>query len=126
LELPCDVVRATVELSCSTTRGGDPRDPLPAEAEENLLELRFEKALVSGQPILLLEDTTPATTVTLPPGSYIFQVSNVTSRRRNNVTDSASFSFGAAAECHRLARALRASTVVRLARMREDRPHDRG
>jgi Bacterial Ig-like domain (group 2) len=57
-------------------------------------------ALAPGPPIALIEDTTPATTVTLPPGSYTFAITNETSRRRINVTDSASFSFGAAAECH--------------------------
>jgi hypothetical protein len=97
-----DVVGETVELSCSTTLSGDPRDPLPEEEEDQVFELGISNAL-TGAAVVTLEDTTAATTVTLPPGTYGIVVENKTARRRSNMTAELEFSFGAAAECHRVA-----------------------
>ena len=38
-----DVVSDTVQLSCSTTLSGDPRDPLPQEVEDQVFELRHQQ-----------------------------------------------------------------------------------
>ena len=97
-----DVVRDTVQLSCSTTLSGDPRDPQPEEAEDQVFELRISVA-ATGTMLAELEDTTAATLVTLPPGTYEIVVENKTARRRSNKTADLRFSFGAAAECHRVA-----------------------
>jgi hypothetical protein len=96
-----DVVGETVELSCSTTLSGDPRDPQPQEAEDTLLELQIGLS-TGGPPIALLEDTTAPTIVTLPPGSYQLTVENKTTRRRGNQTADLSFTFGGEGECHRV------------------------
>ena len=97
-----DVVRDTVQLSCSTTLSGDPRAPQPQEVEDQVFSLRISKS-ATGEEIEELEDTAAPTTVTLPPGTYDFVVENKTARRRGNQTADLSFSFGAAAECHRVA-----------------------
>ena len=97
-----DVVQDTVQLSCSTTLSGDARDPLPEEAEDHVFELGISNAL-TGAALATLEDTTQATIVTLPPGTYGIVVENKTARRRSNLTADLELSFGAAAECHRVA-----------------------
>jgi hypothetical protein len=97
-----DVVRDTVQLSCSTTLSGDPRDPQPQEAEDQVFVLQISVA-ATGTMVAELEGTTGATLVTLPPGTYGMVVENKTARRRSNQTADLSFSFGAAAECHRVA-----------------------
>ena len=91
----------TVQLSCSTTLSGDPRDPQPEEVEDQVFELGISNA-VTGAAVATLEDTTAATIVTLPPGTYGIVVENKTARRRSNQTADLEFSFGAAAECHRI------------------------
>jgi hypothetical protein len=96
-----DVVGEPVELSCSTTLSGDPRDPQPQEVEDNVFELRISTA--AGAEVLLLEDTTAPTSVTLQPGSYGLSIENKTTRRRGNQTADLSFTFGADGECHRVA-----------------------
>ncbi|HEY7454141.1 MAG TPA: hypothetical protein VH683_06215, partial [Thermoleophilaceae bacterium] len=104
LSVAFDVVTDTVQLSCSTTLSGDSRAPDPqdpASPSDTLLTLRISTA--GGSQIALLEDTTAPTTVTLPPGSYGLSVENKTSRRRFNQTTDLSFTFGAEAECHRVA-----------------------
>jgi hypothetical protein len=95
------VVGEPVELSCSTTLSGDPRDPQPQEVEDNVFELRISTA--AGAEVLLLEDTTAPTSVTLQPGSYGLSIENKTTRRRGNQTADLSFTFGADGECHRVA-----------------------
>jgi hypothetical protein len=97
-----DVVRDTVQLSCSTTLSGDPRDPLPEEAEDQVFVLQISTA-ATGTMVAELEGTTGPTIVTLPPGTYGLVVENKTARRRSNMSADLSFSFGAGAECHRVA-----------------------
>jgi hypothetical protein len=97
-----DVVRDTVQLSCSTTLSDDPRDPQPHEVEDQVFELGVSVA-TTGAPVVTLEDTTAATLVTLPPGTYGLVVENKTARHRSNQTADVNFTFGAAAECHRVA-----------------------
>jgi hypothetical protein len=80
-----DVVRDTVQLSCSTTLSGDPRAPQPQEVEDQVFSLRISKS-ATGEEVEELEDTTAPTTVTLPPGTYDFVVENKTARRRDNQT----------------------------------------
>jgi ABC-type hemin transport system ATPase subunit len=77
----------------------------PDGGEARILGGRYREISKSatGEEIEELEDTTAPTTVTLPPGTYDFVVENKTARRRGNQTADLSFSFGAAAECHRVA-----------------------
>jgi hypothetical protein len=102
LAVSFDVVSETVQLSCSATLSGDPRDPQPQEEEDQVFELRLAPA-TGGAPLVLLEDTTAPTIVTLAPGSYGLAIENKTARRRGNQTADLAFSFGAAGECHRVA-----------------------
>jgi hypothetical protein len=97
-----DVVTETVQLSCSATLSGDPRDPQTQEVEDTVFELRLGPA-TGGAPLVLLEDTTAPTIVTLAPGSYALSIESKTTRRRGNQTADLSFRFGTAAECHRVA-----------------------
>jgi hypothetical protein len=97
-----DVVQETVQLSCSTTLSGDPRDPQPQEAEDHLFRLRIDPA-AGGPPLVVLDDTAAPTVVTLPPGRYSLSIENKTVRRRDNQALSLDLGFGSAGECHRVA-----------------------
>jgi acyl-coenzyme A thioesterase PaaI-like protein len=100
LGVSIDVVGEPVQLSCSTTLSGDPRDPQPQEVEDQVFELGI--ATQAGDTVLLIEDTTAPTPVTLAPGRYSVIIENKTARRRNDQTADLSFSFVSAGECHRV------------------------
>jgi hypothetical protein len=92
------VVAEPVTLSCSTTLSGDSRAGNQFENEDSVFQLRIAEA-PGGDEVIKLEDTSPATEITLQPGKYESSIENKTTRARSGSEEISTFTFAAEAEC---------------------------
>ena len=106
-----DVVRDTVQLSCSTTLSGDPRAPQPQEVEDQVFVLQVSVA-ATGAMVAELEDTIAPTIVTLPPGTYGIAIENKTAPQAQQPDRGSAASASAPPASATAWPEVRASTVV--------------